>query len=179
MHFRSSGRKGEIFGTLDLSGEETGDYDPTDSACLSALEEIGRMVTNAVLNYFRAHQDGWESAYVSHWPTRAGVRESRRYRGEVILTGDDVLAGRRFDDEVALATWPLELRETNRGPKLRYSEGGKAAGIPAGALRVVGMEGLMVAGRCISCDHQAQASIRVMGTCFATGQAAGRMVSEG
>lgn len=176
MHFRSSGRNGEIFGTLDLSGEETGGYDPTDSACLSALEETGRMVTSAVLKYFKEKQDGWDKAYVSHWPARAGVRESRRYRGETALTGNDVLSGRRFEGEVALAAWPLELRETNRGPKLRYPEDGKASGIPAGALRVAGMKDLYVAGRCISCDHEAQASIRVMGTCFATGQAAGRMV---
>ncbi|MFC7338925.1 FAD-dependent oxidoreductase [Haloferula chungangensis] len=177
MHFRSSGRPGEIFGTLDLSGEESGAYDPTDPACLSALEEAGRTVTGAVMRYFQAKQEGWERAYVSHWPARAGVRESRRYRGDRVLTGDDVLSARRFDDEVALASWPLELRETNRGPKLRYPEGGQPAGIPAGALRVAGMPGLYVAGRCISCDHQAQASIRVMGTCFATGQAAGRMVA--
>lgn len=178
MHFRSSGRAGEVFGTLDLSGEETGDYDPTDPACLSALEETGRMVTNAVLGYFLEKQEGWKKAYISHWPARAGVRESRRYRGEQCLTGEDVLSGKRFDDEVALAVWPLELRETNRGPKLRYPEEGKAAGIPAGALRVAGMEKLYVAGRCISCDHEAQASIRVMGTCFATGQAVGRMLGN-
>jgi hypothetical protein len=178
MHFRSSGRSGEIFGTLDLSGEETGDYDPTDPVCLSALEETGRMVTSAVLRYFKERQEGWEKAYVSHWPARAGVRESRRYVGEAILTGDDVLSGRRFDDELALATWPLELRETNRGPKLRYPEDGKAAGIPAGALKVAGMGNLYVAGRCLSCDHEAQASIRVMGTCFATGQAVGQMVAK-
>ncbi|MGB6223426.1 FAD-dependent oxidoreductase [Haloferula sp.] len=178
MHFRSSGRSGEVFGTLDLSGEETGGYDPTDPACLSALEESGRTVTNAVLGYLRKHQEGWGMAYVSHWPARAGVRESRRYRGEVILTGAEILAGERCKDEVALATWPLELRETNRGPKLRYPEGGKASGIPSGALRVAGVDGLYVAGRCISCDHEAQASIRVMGTCFATGQAVGRMVAR-
>ena len=179
MHFRESGRVGEVFATLDLSGEEVGGYDPTDPACLSALEETGRMVTTKVLGYFNARQEGWEKAYVSHWPARAGVRESRRYRGEACLTGEDVLAGVRRDDEVALATWPLELRETNRGPKLRYPVEGKPAGIPAGALRVAGMEKLYVAGRCISCDHEAQASIRVMGTCFATGQAVGRMISGG
>ena len=177
MHFRESGRVGEVFASLDLSDEEVGGYDPTDPACLSPLEETGRMVTTKVLGYFNERQEGWEKAYVSHWPARAGVRESRRYRGEACLTGEDVLAGVRRDDEVALATWPLELRETNRGPKLRYPVEGKPAGIPAGALRVAGMEKLYVAGRCISCDHEAQASIRVMGTCFATGQAVGRMVS--
>ncbi len=177
MHFRASGRPGEIFGTLDLTGEETGSYDPTDPACLSALESTGREHARQVVSYFKDHQPGWENAYVAHWPARAGVRESRRWVGEACLTGDEILSGARHDDDVALASWPLELRETNRGPKLRYPDGGEAAGIPAGALRARGFERLFVAGRCLSCDHDAQASIRVMGTCFATGEAAGRMAT--
>ena len=47
------------------------------------------------------------------------------------------------------------------------------AGIPLGSLMPELLEGVFVAGRCISCDHGAQASVRVMGTCFATGQSAG------
>lgn len=175
MHFRTSGRPGEVFGTLDLSGEETGAYDPTDPACLSAIESTGREVARAIVDCFRERQPGWEKAYIAHWPARAGVRESRRWIGEATLTGDEVLAGATHDDDVAFASWPLELRETNRGPKLRYPEDGRAAGIPAGALRAKGFERLFVAGRCLSCDHEAQASVRVMGTCFATGEAAGRL----
>lgn len=178
MHFRASGRSGETFGTLDLSGEETGPYDPTDPICLSSLESTGREVARSIITYFRQHQPGWEKAYISQWPARAGVRESRRWIGEAYLTGEEVLTSIRHDDDIALASWPLELRETNRGPKLRYPENGKAAGIPAGALKAKGLERLFVAGRCISCDHEAQASIRVMGTCFATGEAAGRMAAS-
>ncbi|MEM1083064.1 MAG: FAD-dependent oxidoreductase [Verrucomicrobiota bacterium] len=179
MHFRGSGRDGEVFGTLDLAGEERGDFDPTDPACLSAVEETGRAVASAVVGYLKDNQSGWERAYVSHWPARAGVRESRCYRGESVLSGEAVLKGERREDEVALATWPMEMRETNRGPKLRFPDDGKAAGIPAGALRVKGMAGLFAAGRCLSCDHDAQASIRVMGTCFATGQATAQLAAGG
>ncbi|MFI2794522.1 FAD-dependent oxidoreductase [Haloferula sp. A504] len=177
MHFRSSGRPGEVFGTLDLAGEETGRYDPTDPACLSALESTGRAITREIIGYFREHQPGWDEAYVAHWPVRAGVRESRRWQGEACLTGDEVISGTTHDDDVAFAAWPMEMRESNRGPKLRYPDEGRSAGIPAGALRAKGFERLFVAGRCISCDHEAQASIRVMGTCFATGEAAGRMAA--
>jgi hypothetical protein len=41
-------------------------------------------------------------------------------------------------------------------------------------LRSRTFENLFVAGRCISCTHEAQASIRVTGTCLATGEAAGK-----
>ena len=175
LHFRASGREGEIFGTIDLSGSEEGrDYDPLDPACLSRLEGAGRELAAAAIAYLKKEAEGWNGAYISHWPVRAGVRESRRWIGKHVLTGEEILTGARHDDEIALATWPLELRETNRGPKLRYPENDAAAGIPLRALVPANLEGVFVAGRCISCDHEAQASIRVMGTCFATGQAAGR-----
>jgi hypothetical protein len=125
---------------------------------------------------------GWGSACISHWPVRAGVRESRRWKGRHVLTEAEVLGGVRHDDDIALATWPLEFRETNRGPKLRYPGNDKAAGIPLGCLRPEALDDVFVAGRCVSCDHGAQASVRVMGTCFATGQAAGlaaAMVADG
>ena len=179
LAFRSSGRPGEIFGTLDLTGGESlADYDPLDAACLTALEIHGRATAAKAVAWLAAKSEFWRGAYISHWPVRAGVRESRRWLGESVLTGADLLAGRRFDDEIALATWPLEFRETPRGPKLRFPEGNRPAGIPLRCLRPVGFERLFVAGRCISTDHDAQASIRVMGTCFATGEAAGRAAAQ-
>jgi len=176
LHFRASGRPGEVFATLDLSGEELGAYDPTEVRCLSGLEQTGRRLAAAAVGFLREREAGWNEAYVSQWPARVGVRESRRWLGEETLTGADVMAGRRRADEVALAVWPLELRETHRGPKLRYPEA--PAGIPRGALVAAGHSRLFTAGRCLSCDHEAQASIRVMGTCFATGEAAGRMAAR-
>jgi hypothetical protein len=175
LSFRSSGRPGEIFGTLDLAGGETmADYDPLDPLCLTGLEILGRAIASKTMAWLAVKSVFWKNAYISQWPVRAGVRESRRWIGESVLTGDDVLAGNRFDDEIALATWPMEFRETPRGPKLRFPEGNRPAGIPLRCLKPAGIDRLFVAGRCISTDHDAQASIRVMGTCFATGEAAGR-----
>jgi FAD dependent oxidoreductase len=175
LSFRSSGRLGEIFGTLDLAGGETvANYDPLDGTCLTALEIHGRAIAAKAVAWLAGNSEFWKGAYVSHWPVRAGVRESRRWLGRHVLSGDEVAAGKRFDDEVALATWPMEFRETPRGPKLRFPEGDRPTGIPLRCLQPSGHDRLFVAGRCISTDHDAQASIRVMGTCFATGEAAGR-----
>lgn len=179
LAFRSSGRPGEIFGTLDLAGgETTADYDPLDPMCLTGLEILGRATASKTIAWLAGKSAFWKNAYISHWPVRAGVRESRRWIGETVLTGDDMLAGNRFVDEIALATWPMEFRETPRGPKLRFPEGNRPAGIPLGCLKPAGIDRLFVAGRCISTDHDAQASIRVMGTCFATGEAAGRAAAR-
>ena len=179
LHFRSSGRAGEIFGTIDLSGSEEGrGYDPLDPACLSALEATGRMIASTAIDFLKQEAQGWTGAYVSQWPVRAGVRESRRWIGRHLLTSEEILSGARHADDIALATWPLEFRETHRGPKLRYPENDRAAGIPLACLIPEKLGRVFVAGRCISCDHGAQASIRVMGTCFATGQAAGRAATQ-
>jgi len=175
LSFRASGRAGEIFGSLDLTGGESASaYDPLDPRCLSSLESGGRKTAVEVLRYLSHNSEGWEKAYISQWPVRAGVRESRRWIGGYVLTAEDLLEGRRFDDEIALATWPMELRETVKGPKLRYPRENLPAGIPLRCLQPRGIPGLFVAGRCLSADHEAQASIRVMGTCFATGAAAGK-----
>lgn len=175
LSFRASGRPGELFGTLDLAGGESESaYDPLDPVGLSDLEAEGRRVASSVVDHLRKAAADWSAAFISQWPVRAGIRESRRWVGRACLTGAQIEAGTRFDDEIALATWPMELRETARGPKWRFPAEDRPTGIPLGCLRVPDHENLFVAGRCISVDHEAQASIRVMGTCFATGQAAGR-----
>lgn len=175
MSFRASGRRHEVFGTIDLTGADSVEgFDPLDPACLTGIERTGRAVAAAVVGFLADRLASWRGAYVSHWPARAGIRESRRWVGEVVLAGEDVLHGRRFEDEIALATWPMEMRETAKGPKLRFPEGGRPCGIPLRCLKPLGTRRLFTAGRCISADHEAQASIRVMGTCFATGEAAGR-----
>ena len=175
LSFRHSGRPGEIFGTLDLAGGETvANYDPLDAACLTRLELLGRATAARAVAWLAEMSPLWKGAYISHWPACAGVRESRRWIGEFVLTGEDLFTGKRHADEIALATWPMEFRETPRGPKLRFPENNLPAGIPLRCLKPAGIDRLFVAGRCISTDHEAQASIRVMGTCFATGEAAGR-----
>jgi hypothetical protein len=179
LSFRGSGRAGEVFGSLDLAGgETTADYDPLDPLCLTGLEMLGRATASKTIAWLAGKSPLWKGAYISQWPVRAGVRESRRWIGEHVLTGDDLLDGRRFDDEIGLATWPMEFRETPRGPKLRFPEGNRPTGIPLRCLKPVGIDRLFVAGRCISTDHDAQASIRVMGTCFTTGEAAGRAAAR-
>ncbi|RPJ35541.1 MAG: FAD-dependent oxidoreductase [Verrucomicrobiaceae bacterium] len=179
LSFRNSGRPCEFFGTLDLDGgDAAADYDPLDPACLGRLETHGRAIAASAVRWLCGHDAHWRGSYISHWPVRAGIRESRRWLGGYTLTGDDLASGRRFEDEIALATWPMEFRETAKGPKLRYPQDNRPAGIPLRCLKPAGIGRLFVAGRCISADHEAQASIRVMGTCFATGEAAGRAAAK-
>ena len=169
-HFRASPQSGEAFVTIDLSGGP--DFDPLDPASLSALETKGRELAERIVGLLRS-DESFARCYVAAWPSRAGVRESRRVVGRYRLETADVETGAQFDDAVAFASWPMELRENIQGPKLRFPTGEEPCGVPLRSLRARGDDALFVAGRCVSSSHEAQASLRVIGTCLATGEAAG------
>lgn len=169
-HLRESAQVGEVFVTVDLEGGAN--YDPLDAACLSRLETEGREVAHRLATFLRG-VDGFAQSYIAAWPVRAGVRESRRIVGRYRLEAEDIERGMQFEDAVAWAAWPMELRETATGPRLRFPTKEEPCGIPLRSLQARDDEALFMAGRCISCSHEAQASIRVIGTCLATGEAAG------
>lgn len=101
-------------------------------------------------------------------------REGPRLKGLYTLTAEDVLTAREFEDTVARNAWPIEMWDPQAGPTYRYLEPGRSYGIPLRCLRSKAVENLYCAGRCISVTHEALASTRVMGSCMALGEAAGR-----
>lgn len=167
-HLRAS-VDGSVFMTIDLPD----DCDSTQAADLTRIEILGRETAFAVVKALRGRHAAFANAEVVSLPARAGIRESRRWLGEAVLAEDDLLASRESDLDVAKATWPMELRETARGPKLIYPRDSRPCGIPLGVLRAKNLRNVFTAGRCISTTHRAQASTRVMGMALATGQAAG------
>jgi hypothetical protein len=178
--FRGGVSPGQAFVTIDLEGGDAarGAWDPLLPGALTQVEMTGRRTALALARYLDAHVEGCRGCAVAHWPARAGVRESRRAAGVCELRGGDVLDGADFDDGVVSVAWPLELRERATGPRWRFPRAGVAARIPLRALRHRDVENLWIAGRCIACDHEAQAAIRVMGTGLATGEAAGLAAVE-
>jgi hypothetical protein len=168
---RATGPLGEVFVTIDLSAEA--DYDPTHPACVAALGREGRALAATLTDFLRAKVEGFECCEISEHPARIGIRESRRIAGRYRMETADLETGATCDDAVALATWPMELRETNRGPRLRYPRDDRPCEVPLRALRFRDRDDCFMAGRCISASHEAHASLRVIGTCLATGEAAG------
>lgn len=171
--FRDSPFPGETFMTLDLEAGQ-GDWDPFDPAKRAQVEQEGRVASLALWRYLKQVHPDFASCPPPVWPAQAGIRESARYVGDYVLTGEDLATSRRFEDEAALAGWPMEKRETARGPKFRYFDQPLPAGIPHRCLRRSELPGLYFAGRCLSADHEALASVRVMGTCLAMGQSVGK-----
>jgi len=163
---------GECFITIDLAAGG-GDYDPLDAGLLTRMERLGRTTATHLQRWMKGNVEGFADSWIVAWPVRAGVRESRRMSGCYELTAEDVLKGRGFEDGIANIAWPIELREKATGPRWQFPEAGCAAQIPLAALRSQKYASLFAAGRCFSATHEALASVRVMGTCMATGEAAG------
>lgn len=105
-------------------------------------------------------------------------REGIRLKGEYVLTKEDVLGGAQFDDAVAKGAWPIEYWDRENGRQLEYLPEGVFYEIPLRSLRSPDVRNLFAAGRCISATSEALASARVMGTCIATGEAAGKATAN-
>ncbi len=145
----------------------------TDPELLTRAEIEGR---RQALEYFRFLRDrvpGYEKAHLAGFGTQIGIRETRRVHGDYRLTREDVLAARRFDDQVGLCGAPVEDHHDGDGTKWEYLPEGQCVGIPFRTLVPRESENLLVAGRCFSATHDAHASVRSMAQCMAMGQAAG------
>ena len=95
-----------------------------------------------------------------------GVRETRRVKGMYVLTEQDALDGRKFDDVIAWRSGFLDIGF------VRFQQM-KIHDVPYRAILPEKLDGLLVAGRCISATHVAAAAGKSMGNCMATGHAAG------
>ena len=169
-------------GELVLSSWEIEKVDASDAQHVSETLTQCQLAALQVVRFCREHLPGCEQARIGRLPEMLGTRESRRILGRYVLTKDDVLAGRKFDDGIARAwffcdlhdsppgktiPFPLEFVIANRPPRGEWYE------IPYRCLLPVEVRGLLVAGRCISSDRPAQGSLRIMPTCMFTGAAAG------
>ena len=115
---------------------------------------------------------GFERLRLERLPLEVGVRETYRIVGETTVTVDDYTRGRKFDDAVAYSFYPIDLHD-ERGVVPKPLPPGTVPTIPLGALIPLSSRDLMVAGRCISSDRQANSALRVQASCMAMGQAAG------
>jgi hypothetical protein len=150
--------------------------DPTDPWDLSQAERDGRRQVREYLRFLHERVPGYGEAVLLATSQRIGVRESRRLAGRYVLRADDVLSARDFPDAIARCGAPVEDHDGGDRTIWRYVGGertGATYGIPYACLLPREVDGLLVAGRCLSATHDAHASVRSMAQCMATGQAAG------
>jgi hypothetical protein len=147
--------------------------DATDPEGLSRAEREGRAQAFEYARFLRDRVPGYERAHLSGLSVQIGVRESRRIRGAYWLTRDDVLGAAKFPDAIARCGAPIEEHHAGGDTRWEYVPDGGTYDIPYRCLLPSEVEGLVVAGRCLSASHDAHASVRSIGQCMAMGQAAG------
>ena len=105
---------------------------------------------------------------------RLGIRDGGRIKGEYCLTEADIKSGKRFTDRACRACWPIEHWHPGKGLNFEYLPAGSTYDIPLRSLKVAGFTNLWAVGKCLSAEPRAQASARVVGTCWAMGEAVGK-----
>ncbi|MDC7954349.1 FAD-dependent oxidoreductase [Fusobacterium simiae] len=141
------------------------------------LTEVEKDTRRQVLSYveaFKRYMPGMEKCQLIMIGPSIGFRETRRLHGKEIIQIEDVLERRKRADGIARGGWKPEIHKSlNEMGTYLEVENGSYFDIPLGALQSINIENLYGAGRIISSDEVAFAAVRVMGTCFATGHAAG------
>jgi hypothetical protein len=160
-------RDGEVYVKLMITSPGSGGDAPSEREIL----ERARADKAALLEFLR-RQDGLSRTELVA-DGGIGVRDAGSVVGEYTLTRDDVRGLRRFDDCAARCAWPIEHWHPDTGVSLEYLPAGGCYEIPLRALKVRGVANLWTAGKCLSADAGAQASARVVGACWAMGEAAG------
>lgn len=147
--------------------------DGTDVEALSVAEREGRAQALEYVRFLKDKIPGYEKADLGGLSIQIGVRETRRIKGQYWLTKEDVLSARKFPDAIAQCGAPIEEHHASGDTRWEYLPDGETFDIPYRALVPVGVNNLLVAGRCLSASHDAHASVRSIGQCLAMGQAAG------
>jgi hypothetical protein len=145
----------------------------TDADVLTAAEMEGRRQALEYARFLIDRVPGYEQARLVALSSQIGLRETRRVYGDYRITRDDVLSARQFDDQIGLCGAPIEDHGAGTGTRWEYLAEGTAVGIPLRTLIPRDGSNVLMAGRCFSAEHDAQASIRSMAQCMAMGQAAG------
>jgi len=140
------------------------------------MEEINRSANDFIKNltdFLVKNVPIFKDAAIKSIAPEVGIRTGVRSMGKYILTEEDVLNCRKFDDAIANGSWPIEEWEQHKRVKMRYFKYDDFYQIPSTCLQSKTIHNLFMAGRNISATDAAIASARVMGTCLQTGYAAG------
>jgi hypothetical protein len=140
---------------------------------LSFGEIEGRRQCWDTFEFIKGVTPGFERAYIVEIAPQIGIRETRRVRGEHMLSEDDVLECADFDDAIGVNGWPVEAHVAGDVDFVFARNKRGFNQLPYRMIVPQRIDNLLVAGRCASMTHGGQSAARVSGPCFVMGQAAG------
>jgi hypothetical protein len=167
----ATSRPGELLvNATRLTGPDGRMLNVIDPADFTIAEIGGRRQVREYTRFLVDEVPGCAQAFVVDTGVEAGIRQTRTVAGVQTLHDDEVVAGTKRADSICRSPWPIELHDGAK-PKLHWLLD-DYYDVPYGTLVPEHGENVIVAGRCLSADHQALASARVTAQCFEYGHAA-------
>lgn len=176
-------RKGEVvFNTTHV-----GNVDGTNAEDLTRAEIECRRQMMSIVAFVKKYVPGFEDSYLIRSPEHVGVRETRRIIGDYAFSADDVIGARKFDDAICRLAYPVDIHSgkgdgyTKQEEKIKGPNNappGDWYEVPFRCLLPVGLDNVLVAGRCVSSTQAGHGAIRIMPACAAMGQAAGAAAAQ-
>lgn len=160
-----------VYGVLGTSAED-----------LTKATMLARAEINAAVNALRGLGGIWSNIRLVSTAPSIGVREGRRIVGKYMLTREDVINCRHFDDSICDACFCIDIHALSKENKLPYEaeseEVERHYQIPLRAAECKGIDNLFMTGRCISGDFFAHASYRVSGNAAVIGENIGKYIAK-
>lgn len=151
---------------------------PTDPFDVSKAEKAARKQILELTSFLKEVSPAFKNSTIISIASDIGIRESRKLRGEYILTEEELKDCTKFDDGIALGNYDIDIHNpSGSGTSHYYFKAGEYYSIPYRSFLPKEFDNLLVAGRCISATHEAQASVRIMPICACMGEAAGTAVA--
>ena len=147
---------------------------PTDPFDVSKAEKAARAQIFELVSFLKKVSPAFKNSTIISIASEIGIRESRKLVGEHVLTEEELKNCTKFEDGIALGNYDIDIHNpSGSGTSHYYFKPGEYYSIPYRSLLPKEFDNLLVAGRCISATHEAQASVRIMPICTCMGQAAG------
>lgn len=160
-------REGSVMVNMTRTSADACDNRDFCAAEASLREDVFRLTA-----LLRRSLPEFANCYVAALAPQAGMRETRRILGAHTITAEEYLSAYRYEDSVSRGAHPIDVHVANDPTQhIRFLE--KAAYVPYRALYAEAFPNLLAAGRCLSADRQAFASLRVQASAMGAGQAAG------
>ncbi|KXU82585.1 FAD-dependent oxidoreductase [Paraburkholderia monticola] len=165
-------RPGELLcNCTRITGSDGRELNPIFYDDFTEGEMNGRKQVQSYARFLKDYIAGCEQSFVNDTGVQVGVRQTRQVEGVAKLMNADVVGARKFSDGIARSPWPIELHAGAK-PKVEWVLDDFYE-VPYGCFVPSRGEGLLVAGRCLSAEHEAVASARVTAQCFSYGHAIG------
>ena len=149
-------------------------HNPADPMEISRAEIIARKQIMEMMGFLRENSEAFKDATLISIASDIGVRESRKLKGVHILTAEELMNCVDFEDAIALGNYEIDIHNPEgTGTTIIQIPEDKYYKIPYRSLLPKEYDNMLVAGRCLSATHEAQASVRIMPICACLGEAAG------